>query len=78
MPILYEGHLINPQQRITKMSMRKLTEYEALLWTWMGNGNCPVNIARELNAIHREVEYRAQDTDWRKAGRPRTLVSRSR
>jgi hypothetical protein len=62
MPILSEGRLIDLHQRITKMSMKQLIKYEALLWTWMDKADSPVDVARELNSIHREVEWRAQDT----------------
>jgi hypothetical protein len=52
---------------ITRMSMSELIEYESLLWTWMekvtrSKLHCD-NIVAQLNAIHREVEWRAQG-DW--------------
>ena len=47
---------------ITKMSMKELIDYEACLWNWMDKAGSPVDVARQLNMIHREVEWRAQDT----------------
>jgi hypothetical protein len=52
------------KERITKMTMRELIEYEAALWCWVGK--MPMeNIAGQLNAIYREVEWRSQDKDFR-------------
>ena len=53
---------------ITRMSLAELTEYEALLWTWMekvtrSKLHCD-NIVAQLNAIYREVEWRATQEDW--------------
>jgi phage pi2 protein 07 len=53
---------------ITRMSLNELIEYEALLWTWMekitrSKIHCDDVIA-QLNAIHREVEWRATQKDW--------------
>ena len=65
--LIYGGRLISPElsldDPLTKMSLRQLVEFEAYLWTWMKNS--PPSIVQILNAIHREVEWRAQDTDWR-------------
>ena len=46
---------------VTYMTMRELVEYEKYLWVCMENvkGDTDV-IARRLNVIHREVEWRAQ------------------
>jgi hypothetical protein len=48
---------------VTYMTMRELVEYEKYLWVCMENvkGDTDV-IARRLNVIHREVEWRAQNT----------------
>ena len=67
--LIYGGRLISPELSVddplTKMSLRELIEYENYLWGWMANS--PPNIVAVLNAIHREVEWRAQDTEWRKS-----------
>jgi hypothetical protein len=47
-------------EMITRMTMDELIEYEDLLWDWMKTS--PAKIARVLNMIHREVEWRATDT----------------
>jgi hypothetical protein len=51
-------------ERITRMRLRELVEYERALWAWMDKAKSPANIARRLNMIHREVEWRAQDTSF--------------
>jgi hypothetical protein len=58
---LYKGRLIS-EVMITKMTTRQLVEYEKYLWTWMGNS--PPNVVTVLNSIYREIEWRAQDTDF--------------
>jgi hypothetical protein len=49
-------------ERITQMTLPQLIEYERELWVWMDKAKSPANIAVRLNMIHREVEWRAQDT----------------
>lgn len=49
-------------EAITRMTLNELIEYEDFLWGWMKNN--PVNIARILNMIHREVEWRAQEAEF--------------
>ena len=68
MPIIYRGTLrkVDFEDRpLTKMTMRELIDYEKCLWRWMATS--PPNIVQVLNAIYREVEWRAQDTNWRKS-----------
>ena len=62
MPHVYKGMLVS-DVIISKMTMRQLIDYEAYLWGWMGNS--PPNVVTVLNAIHREVEWRAQDTAFK-------------
>jgi hypothetical protein len=73
MPILMRRHG-RPQltevtrMGITRMSLGELVEYEALLWAWMekvtrSKLHCD-NIVAQLNAIYREVEWRATQKDW--------------
>jgi hypothetical protein len=65
MPIMYRRRLLRlDEQRITKLSMGELIEYETVLWQWMDKTGGAANIARQLNLIHREVEWRAMDKDW--------------
>ena len=64
-------------ERLTRMSLDDLVQLEALLWTWMEQLNRRKlrgknfiearhsdNIVYQLNAIHREVEWRAGQKDW--------------
>ena len=62
--LLYRGRLVKLPLFITRMTTRELIEYELTLWSWMDKTKGSANVARELNAVHREVEWRAQDTDW--------------
>lgn len=63
MPIMSENRLLNfDHVKITKLSMAELIKYDALLWRWMDKTGGAASIARQLNLIHREVEWRAQDT----------------
>lgn len=65
MPIMYRNRLLRlDQQRITKLTIAELIDYERELWTWMDKTGGAANIARQLNMIHREVEWRAQDREW--------------
>lgn len=81
MPILFRGRISNLDEKITKMTLSELTKYERLLWRWMDKTKGASSIARQLNMIHREVEWRAMDKDWRDAAhprrRPRTLAERT-
>jgi hypothetical protein len=65
MPILRRSRrrfvLSRLDERITKLTLRELVEYDEYLWVWMDKAGSPANIARLLNMIHREVEWRAQD-----------------
>jgi hypothetical protein len=65
MPILYNRDLlIFDELQITKLRMPQLIKLERLLWTWMDKTGGAANIAKLLNIIHREVEWRAMETDW--------------
>jgi len=50
--------------RLTKMDMDELIAYEAFLWECMEKLPNSPNVVTTLNAIHREVEWRAQDTEF--------------
>jgi hypothetical protein len=50
---------------VSRHSMPSLVVLERLLWRWMDKTKGAANIARVLNMIHREVEWRAQDSDFR-------------
>lgn len=84
------AELSNLQERITRMTLAELVAYEADLWKWMqaldsrrirGKAFIPRrhsdNIVYQINAIHREVEWRAGQKDWDNAAhsqqRPRTV-----
>jgi hypothetical protein len=73
MPIMLQQHGRNhltklQEQRITKMTMAQLIVYEAVLWQWMDKLDRSKmrseSIVNQLNAIHREVEWRAMDKEW--------------
>ena len=64
MPMVYRKRLISTQRPITQMTLRELIDYEAYLWRWMDRAKSPVNIALELNTIHREIEWRSQEAEW--------------
>jgi hypothetical protein len=54
--------LSNLQERIAKMTMAELVSYDALLWSWMDRLKYKSeDVVNQLNAIHREVEWRAMD-----------------
>ena len=64
MPILYRGRVMPlDDAKITKMTFAELVHYEQVLWRWMDKTNGAANIARQLNMVHREVEWRAMG-DW--------------
>ena len=66
MPFIWRNKSGRPKltsiTHITKMSMRELEAYEAFLWECMEKVPNSPNIVTTLNAIHREVEWRAQDS----------------
>jgi hypothetical protein len=60
--------LENAQERITRMSVNELIVYEGALWTWLEKITKSKlhsdRIVDQLNAIHREIEWRAMDAEW--------------
>ena len=52
------------------MTMTELIEYEQKLWRWADAAGSTQAIADVMNAIYREVEWRAQDKEWRDAAYP--------
>ena len=62
------------QERITRMTLNESVRYEATLWQWMNrldrSGINSENIVSQLNAIHREVEWRAGQSEWDHAAHP--------
>lgn len=52
-------------ERLTKMTWDELIAYEAFLWECMEKLPSSPTLATTLNAIHREVEWRAQDTEFK-------------
>ena len=52
------------------MTMSQLMGYERELWRWADAVGSTVAIADILNAIYREVEWRAQEKEWRDAAYP--------
>ena len=59
------------EQRIARMPMNQLILYETVLWVWMDKLDKSKirseNIVAQLNAIHREVEWRAGEREWQNA-----------
>jgi hypothetical protein len=75
MPIILQKRLTKLQeQRITRMTLTELITYEAVLWRWMDKLDKSKmhseDIVVQLNAIHREVEWRAMDAEWNHAAHP--------
>jgi hypothetical protein len=65
MPIVLDRNLLNYDEvKVTKLRMQELIKLERLLWTWMDKTGGAANIAKLLNIIHREVEWRFQEKDW--------------
>lgn len=78
--MMLRGKLSNVQEQIARMTLPELIEYEATLWVWydklghvkIGRSKKVVrifsdSIVAQLNAIHREVEWRAGEKEWRNA-----------
>jgi hypothetical protein len=70
MPIILRrngrSRLSSLQERISKMTIPELVAYEAALWHWVDRLKYKSeDVVNQLNAIHREVEWRAADKDWR-------------
>jgi hypothetical protein len=70
MPIILRrngrSRLSSLQERISKMTMAELIAYEAALWRWVDRLKYKSeDFTNQLNAVHREVEWRATDKDWR-------------
>ena len=67
-------------EKFHDMTMRELIEYEQKLWRWADAAGSTKGIADVLNAIYREVEWRAQEREWRDAAypgrRPRAMAAR--
>lgn len=59
------------QEPITRMSVSELASYEATLWQWMEALDrarmASARVVDQLNAIHREVEWRAGEKEWQDA-----------
>jgi hypothetical protein len=54
------------RERISKMTTAELIEYDAALWRWVDRLKYKSeDFTNQLNAIHREVEWRAMNKDWR-------------
>lgn len=71
MPILYRNRLRDLDATpVTKMTLGELITYEAVLWRWMDKTKGAANIARQLNMIHREVEWRALDGAFKPVDAP--------
>ena len=69
MPFVWRNKTGRPRMTATmhlsKMSMDELIAYEAFLWECMEKLPNSPSIANTMNAIYREVEWRAQDTAFR-------------
>jgi hypothetical protein len=57
--------LMNTTQQISKLPLDELVTYEAFLWECLEKLPFSPTITTSLNAIHREVEWRAQDTEFK-------------
>lgn len=56
--------LIKRTAQVSKMSMRDLIAFENFLWQCMDTPAPQPAVVDFLNAIHREVEWRAQDPQF--------------
>lgn len=56
--------LINRLDQVSKMSMPDLIAMEQFLWQCMNSRAPRPAVVDFLNAIHREVEWRAQDSEF--------------
>lgn len=67
MPLVYKGRMMSlnlaSEKQLSQMTTPDLIEYEAYLWRWMRYS--PPNVVTVLNAIYREMEWRAQDSEFR-------------
>ena len=65
MPFVWRNKTGTPkfstERRLTRMPLPELIAYEEFLWECMEKLPNSPNLVTTLNAIHREVEYRAQD-----------------
>jgi hypothetical protein len=52
-------------ERLAKMTWDELVAYEAFLWECMEKLPNSPTIVMAFNASHREVEYRAQDSEFK-------------
>ena len=57
-------------ENLTEMTISELVDYEQTLWRWADTAGSTLAIADILNAIYREVEWRAQEKEWRDAAYP--------
>jgi hypothetical protein len=67
MPHIYKGFLVKQnfvEMPITRMTVNELKDYEAYLLTWTKNGVLATNLATVVEAIHRELDWRAQDSNF--------------
>lgn len=56
--------VIKRTEQISKLSMRDLIALESFLWKCMDSKTAHHGVVDTLNAIHREVEWRAQDPEF--------------
>ena len=67
--------------KICKVTIPELIEFEKRVWALAERTKFPLRSVDVLNAIYREIEWRAMDKDWRDAAhpgrRPRTLAERT-
>lgn len=51
-------------ENLAGMTMRELVDYESVMWEWAEKTKWPLRCIDVLNAIYREVEWRAQEREW--------------
>ena len=56
---------------ICQMTMPELVEFERKVWALAEKTKFPLRAIDVLNAIYREVEWRAMDKEWRDAANSR-------
>jgi hypothetical protein len=57
--------VIKRKEQLSRMSMPDLIALEAFLWRCMDTKYAHPSVVDTLNSIHREVEWRAQDPEFK-------------
>lgn len=64
MPVIANGRLITNYDPLSRMTLTELRTYERVLQEFMKRSSSP-GIARRLQQIYEEIDWRAEDTQKR-------------